>query len=191
MKKIILSVAVLFCTFAVFAQNAGTWECDGGISYSFYDRAMTRNSEITDSSEGSSQNNIILPTFSIRGGYVLPDGHWGFYMNVFMAHAWNKLTGGPDVLRERETVWHLMPEARVYYSNKSRLKMYASAGIGLRLRHFSETLGSSDTIHDAGVGFCWQVSPFSISIGEKFNVSFDFGAGTAWSGIKLNAGYRF
>ncbi len=191
MKKMLLAVAacLLAACLPAFAQNGG-WEVSLGVSLPGYDR-FTNIAEInTVKDPGGKVSRLILPAFSVQGGYIFPQAHLGLFLSGGLSYAQARYTGGPSPLLEREPVFYLMPQLRLYYKNSPRLRLYAFAGAGVRIRHFAETFDGS-TLSETNCSFAWQFSPFGMSVGERWAFSFDFGTGFAWMGAQLSVGYRF
>ena len=116
-----LLAAVLFASaIPSFAQSGG-WEFDVGLSSGLLDRSYIWGSEIKPRGNAAETRNsrtvrhsdpVLLPTFSLRGGYRFPGTYMGLFLNVFGNYAWNDLSGGPSLLQEKEIILHAIPEIR-------------------------------------------------------------------------------
>lgn len=208
MKKHILLAATLLLsvTWPSFSQEVspekGEWEINVGVCYGIADRLPFRNAELSNNRYRYSytvddhtvsvyySGATLLPAFSLSAGYVFPNHECGVFLNVFLNYAYETLNGGPSPLYEKEAIWHIIPEFRMYYKTWPKVRLYGSVGTGLRLRHYSETF-RDDTLHDFKCGFTGFFSPIAVSVGEKCFFSFELGGGLAWSILKFNVGYRF
>ena len=94
------------------------------------------------------------------------------------------------MLIERETIFHLIPELRCYYVEWTKARLFASLGVGLRTKVFTETV-DGDTVGNTRFTFSCQIVPIGMEIGTKFYINFAFGAGYAWAPATIGIGYRF
>lgn len=198
-RKLLSVILALAAALPCLAQAEG-WQFEGAVSLSAYDRyGFGVNSEIVDRSAYSYSGGmlydmqstpIILPTFSVTGGYKFPGTFIGAYMNVFWNYARNSLHGGPAVLRERESILHLLPELRFYYLDRPKVRLYASLAGGLRYRMYAETL-EGDTVFGNDFRFSYHICPFGVAVGSRLYFSVDLGYGPAWTATKLGVGYKF
>lgn len=191
MKKMILAVfacLVLGC-FSAAAQPSG-WEVSLGVSLPGYDRYSSMAEVNASGQEHEKVSRLILPAFSLQGGYIFGEARLGVFLHTELSYAQAVYKGGPAPLTEREPIFYLMPQLRLYYKNAPNIRLYATVGGGLRVRHFAETL-EGDTAVENNCSFAWQISPFGVSAGERWVFSFDFGAGFAWTGVQVSVGYRF
>ena len=197
MKKLILTMALALAGCMAFAQG-GPWFAEIGVSYGMFDRSgLGHYSEIVDVSSTSSTGELqssyrptILPTFTFACGHKIPETFIGVFLDAAWSYGYNNMNGGPSLLREKENILHLMPEMRIYYMDNGRVRLYATLGAGMRYRRFSETFEGS-TCSNQDIRMTYQVSPFGVSIGEKWYFSMDFGIGTAWYLMRLGGGYKF
>lgn len=207
MRKILmlllLSATVL--SLPTKAQDTGRWEVFTGLSFSEYDRFpvvwKSSNSVIFASEETvtfAGENGtvkymsrpIVLPTVSLTVGYKFPDSVLGLYLSGYWNYAWNCLNGGPAPLIERESILHIIPEARIYYMDKPSVKLYGTFGGGIRLHRYSETLEGDKVISDDS-RFSFTLSPCGVCFGEHWLFTANIGFGMAWSSVLVGAGYRF
>lgn len=193
-KTVLILLAALFWAPLAFAQNSG-WEIHMGIGSGLYDRTRSH-SEIVYRSDDENDNArsqsdaSILPTVLFTAGYNLENAPVGFFVDLAWNYAWNKLEGGPSLLRENENIFHLVPSVRLYYIQNENFRMYATLGADLRYRHFAETYqGSTCSNSDFKIGY--ELSPIGFSWGERWAISFDLGYGTPWSLARVSVGYRF
>lgn len=198
----ILVAVLLAPTFPSFAQiRLGGWEVEAAVSYSVYDRGTGLNAEIVDHDYSAQYERndyttsyhshpLVLPTFSVRAGYHFPETFVGLFLNAYCSYARNALNGGPSPLLEREAIFHVLPEVRFYYLSDPAFQLYASVAAGLRYRQFAETF-EGDTIANHDFRLSYQISPFGVSVGDRWFFSVDLGVGAPWSIAKIGAGYRF
>ena len=198
MRKILVTLLLFLCSlsgsFWASAQNGG-WNIEAGISYPFYDRStgvVVLAAERSSSGKWGSYtySPVILPTVSVSVGRHLDKGPFSFRMGAYFNHASNKLYGAPDVLIERESILHLLPEVRLYYSEKASIRTYASLGAGLRIRIYSEDLGG-DVVTGTHLSFSWQITPFGIEIGKQWYFNMCLGIGHAITPVGIGVGYKF
>lgn len=199
-------LAVLFVATVFFAAGlpafgqAGGWSLELGVSPGMMDRNSTF-SEIRDLQYSSTYVKdghkvsyksypVVLPTFSIHGGYVIPNTPVGVFMGVYCSYASNNLNGGPSPLLEQETILHFLPEVRLYYVNDPDFRLYATLGAGVRYRQYSETF-EGDSVGNHDYRFSYEISPLGFSVGGRWFFSLDFGGGFPWMGGKLSVGTRF
>lgn len=185
MKKIVIVLAAALLALSSFKVSAQSgWEVDAGISPSLMDFMST------EASVGKKNPSFVLPYLSLRGGYSFPGSFVGVYMDLGFSYASTTYTGGPSVLKEREPVFHLTPQVRLYYMNKDKWRLYAFVGAGVRVYHYAETF-EGDTITRTEWKPSWAFSPFACSFGSNWNVSLELGIGRGWAPMRLCAGYRF
>jgi hypothetical protein len=193
MKKIVLSLIVLLGTLT--AASAQNWSVEVGLAYPALDRLsdgdvsgrIYSNAEITFSRPHA----VILPTLSVSAGHQIDNTPLCVRMNVFFNAAFNTLNGGPATLKERETIWHFMPELRVYYRKGETVNLYGSVSAGVRTRTFKETI-YGDTVGKTDCRFSWQVSPFGMEIGGgMFYANMNIGYGWTSGLLAMGLGYRF
>lgn len=86
-----------------------------------------------------------------------------------------------------------MASFRVNWFNRSSVRMYSYAGVGLSLNH-----NYNDPIGDPGQGprlnslkAAYQLTPFGILVGRRFFGFAEIGIGHYFCGLALGAGYRF
>ena len=194
MRRLGISLVLAFVCVSLFAQEKSF---SIGATIGLYDRYSFGHSEIIDMSERSSYNEItyssspnVLPTICAEAGYVFPGNHIGAVLGAYWSYAWNNLTGGPSLMQEKENIIHVVPQIRFYYLYSGSTRMYATLGLGVRYRQFSETF-EGDTIRSSHFSASYVVSPFGMSFGEKWTISCSMGHGTPWSLLILTAGYRF
>ena len=187
MRRIVLILVTALLALSSFKASAqGHWEVDAGISPSLLDYTTT------EASVGKKAPSLILPHFSLRGGYTFPGSlsFLGVYLDMGFSYTSTTYTGGPSVLKESEPVFHLVPQIRLYYLNEPKCKLYAFVGAGVRVYNYSETF-EEDTITRTKWSATWTLSPIGCSMGVHWNVSLELGLGTGWAPIRLCAGYRF
>ena len=200
MKKLLLSAIMLMgavWSYCASAQKNG-WDIEAGVTYSVLDRAIVqtldgkfvKNANIIESHGTStygfndrtvsySNTPVIFPTVYVNVGRHLDNLPVSVRLGLYVNHAFNVLEGGPSVLTENETIFHLMPEARFYYLERSNVRLLASFGAGLRTRVFTETL-DGDTVGSSHFGVSWQIVPIGMEIGTKWYFTFSFGTGYSW-----------
>lgn len=190
-KTVLILLAAMLATQLAFAQKGG-WDFQLGIGSGLRDHS-SGHAEIvyrSNDNEHSQSSPIILPTVLFSGGYNLERVPVGIFLDLGWNHAWNKLEGGPEVLREKEVILHAMPNVRLYYLRRDAFRMYATLGLDMRYRHFSENYaGSSCSNRDINIGY--QLSPLGFSFGDRWYFSLDLGYGSIWSLAKVGVGYRF
>ncbi|MBO4635035.1 MAG: hypothetical protein J5669_06650 [Bacteroidales bacterium] len=208
MKKIVLT-AVLFlltvCMFQASAQGLSGWDIEAGVSYPFFDRMYsrnlkgqaTKNAEIQVPIKSTSAkpgpyvySPVIIPTFSLTAGRRLDKIPLSIRLGVYVNHASNMLTGGPSPLLEQETIVHLLPEVRVYYLERQLLRLYGSAGAGLRMRVYTETL-DGDKVGKAHFDLSWQLTPIGLELGKQLYFNLYLGFGHTTAPVGLGIGYKF
>ena len=121
MRRIATLFVAAVIALPVFGQTGG-WSWEAGVSLGLMDR-HTAFSEIRDRQSSSTYTReghtvsyqshpLVLPTLSVQGGYVIPETPVGVFLGVYCSHASNDLYGGPSLMRERETILHVLPEVR-------------------------------------------------------------------------------
>lgn len=199
MRRIATLFVAAVIALPVFGQTGG-WSWEAGVSLGLMDR-HTAFSEIRDRQSSSTYTReghtvsyqshpLVLPTLSVQGGYVIPETPVGVFLGVYCSHASNDLYGGPSLMRERETILHVLPEVRFYYLDDPGVRLYATVGAGIRYRQYSETF-EGDTVGSHDFRFSYELSPFGVSVGESWCFSVEVGWGFPWALCKLSAGYRF
>lgn len=194
MRKVFATafLALLFTGLSAQEKNINVGFALGG-----YDRYSFGHSEIVDIHESSRYNDIsyvsnptVLPTLTFEGGYIFKGNHVGAFLGAYWSYAWNNMYGGPSPLREIESILHLVPQVRLYYLYRGNARLYATFGLGARIRSFSETF-EGDTIRSSKATVSYIVSPFGMSFGDRWTFACDFGFGTPWSMFNMTLGYRF
>ena len=132
----------------------------------------------------------VLPTFTAAVGYKFPDTFVGVFLDAAWSYAFNNMKGCPSLLTEKEHILHVVPELRIFYLDRDNLRLYATLGLGARMRRFSETFEES-TISNSDITFSYQVTPFGLSLGEHWSFCLDLGMGTSWYLGKIGCGYKF
>ena len=194
MKKTAFVIFILFLlpAFEVFSQETG-WEIEMGVSAPLSDRypSMILGGRTSEIMVGRSEvTPLILPTFSVSAGCHLKNLPLSIHTGLYVNYASQTLSKGPGPLTEKETIFHLIPEIRYYYLERNDVKLYCSLGIGARVNVFSETL-NGDTVTGPSLFLAWQLVPFTVSYGKRFNFSLGIGLGSAWCPACFSVGYRF
>jgi len=206
MKKLfVAALALLSYVSVASAQDTAQWKWDveAGLSFSYLDRSgalfngsnyknraeiLVARSESPEEAVGHST--VILPTFFVSGGMQIKDTpvyvRLGFYVN----HAYNTLYGGPSILEEKETIFHFLPEMRVYYYRGAIFRPYASLGLGLRTRLYWETLRGS-TVGNSDFDLTWQITPIGMEFGRKCYATLSYGFGLVNCPCLVGVGYKF
>ena len=203
LSRIIISLAGLCLAASAFAQSPkGGWEVETGfVFYNVYDRTSRwdaaeisdRSSNSSGSSDGSTEyksSPVILPSLQVMAGYNLPKYRLGFFLSAYFNYAYNNLEGGPSLLQEKESILHLLPEVRVYYSWEPKMRMYAALGYGVRFRHYDETFNGTTEGYNS-INGTFTLVPFGISIGEKAAFSVDVGLGRTCAPLAMRFAYLF
>lgn len=204
MKKILLALfllAGLGVTVGSYAQDApaGGWEFGAGlVFYNVYDSSHGWGAtEITSGGSTGSYDDadyesspVRFPSLHLTFGYNFPKYHLGLFMSAYYTFAYNNLEGGPSLLQERESILHVLPEVRVYYSFEKRVRMYAAVGYGLRYRRYDESFQGTDAGYNA-FGGTFTIIPFGISVGEKAGFSLDVGVGRTSAPLAMRFTYLF
>lgn len=195
MKKTLLllfAVLSLATSTASFAQN-GSWEIQFGLGSGMSAHSKGR-AEILYRSEDEDSPSpnapTILPTIMFSAGYNLKNAPVGIFLDLGWDHAWSRLKGGPSLLREQESRYHVMPNLKLYYIRRESFRMYATLGVDMNYRRFEETYaGTICSNQQFNIGY--QVAPVGFSFGDRWCFSFDLGYGTLYSLARINVGYRF
>ena len=133
---------------------------------------------------------IALPSLQVMAGYNLPKYRLGFFLSAYFNYAYNNLEGGPSLLQEKESILHLLPEVRVYYSWEPKMRMYAALGYGVRFRHYDEIFNGTTEGYNS-INGTFTLVPFGISIGEKAAFSVDVGLGRTCAPLAMRFAYLF
>lgn len=184
--KFCLAVLFLLSCIGLNAQDRH-FQIDAGIDIvDTYSHLSTQQAEIALDSD----NSVVLPTFTVSAGYIKNTWHSGLFLTAYYNYSYSNLYGGPSPMKERETILNLVPEIRYYYIDKPRLRVYLTAGYGVRYRHWSETFRGETLGYDDFKG-TFTLSPFGISWGEKICFSIDYSFGITYMPFVLRVGLRF
>lgn len=88
---------------------------------------------------------------------------------------------------------YLIPKAKLYYMDRSVVRMYGyvGAGIGKYINYPGLQSGVGVDYYDGSVKLEGQFVPFGIEFGKKFFGFAELGFGTIFLGAQLGFGYRF
>ena len=135
-------------------------------------------------------NGVVYPTIALGFGYVIPKHNIGFFLSSFNTYAERILDGGPSLLTEREYSLHLMPEVRFYYYSDMSMRVYASAGAGVRYLRYSEEF-RDDTVGCGHFSPTFQFSPLCFSFGHRLNFVMEVGFGRPYMPLAFKLSYLF
>lgn len=203
MKKIYFSCVLLIMVITAKAQQASNYTDwskthEFGISLGMpltdKELAILTRADLSPDLKREVSKRMVLPVIGIDYGYNC--NHW-FKIGVSVAYTYfetplTSLKDGGVSLKETKNVFQAMVRAGFYWYNGQVLRLYSSAGLGIRMLHGKEII--YDKVNSVAVRTkvlpWYDLCLIGVTVGKRIYGNFQFGA-MANGYITAGIGVRF